>query len=201
MISVPEVVAHSRGFTLALRAGRALGHLRLGLLGPTGTPLSDLHQIGTPESEFGRPSLASGPEQTLLAVSAKSAADGAYQLLLGRARNGELPMELAPLEVDAEADAELAAPAVAALQDGGFAVLWTQGATWRRQVRLQRLSATLAPIGAPLDVTTPDPALGGATSGALFSAADQLLVLYFSRREEGHSLWVAKIGCRASASL
>lgn len=201
MISVPEVVGHSRGFTLALRAGRALGYLRLGLLGPTGTPLSDLHQIGTPESEYGRPSLASGPEQTLLAVSAKSGAEGTYQLLLGRARNGELPMELASLAIPGADGAELIAPAAAAFPDGGFAVLWTQGSTWRRQVRVQRLSSTLAPIGAPLDVSTPDPALGGATSGALFAVSNQLLALYFSRREEGHSLWVAKIGCSLPAAF
>lgn len=199
LIAVPDVVAHSRGFTLALRAGRALGHLRLGLLGPTGTPLSDLHQIGTPESDYGRPSLASGREQTLLAVSAKSGAEGVNQLLLGRARNGELPMELAPLAIANAEDAELAAPAVAALPDGGFAVLWTQGTTWRRQVRLQRLSPTLEPIGAPLDVSTPDPALGGATAGALFAVSDHILALYFSRREEGHSLWVATIRCGSTS--
>jgi hypothetical protein len=201
MISVPEVAAHPRGFTLALRAGRALGHLRVGLLGPSGAPLSDLHQIGTPEFEYGRPSLASGPEQTLLAVSSRSEAQGAYQLLLGRARNGELPIELAPLEIAGADNTELNAPAVAALPDGTFALIWTQGATWRRQVRLQRLSPTLAPVGPVLDVSTPDPALGGATSGALFWTSDHLLALYFSRRDEGHSLWAAKVTCGALAPI
>lgn len=228
LIAVPEVVAHSRGFTLALRAGRAQGHLRLGLLGPTGAPLSDLHQIGTAESEYGRPSLASGPDQTVLAVSSRSGAEGASRLMLGRARNGELPIELAPLEIEGALAAELTAPAVAALPDGSFAVIWTQapsqagparasapasagparasaptqaGEAWRRQVRLLQLSPSLAPLGPVLDVSTPDPALGGATAGALFWSADRLLALYFARRDEGHSLWVAKVACGARAPL
>jgi hypothetical protein len=66
---------------------------------------------------------------------------------------------------------------------------------------LQQLSPALAPLGPVLDVSTPDPNLGGATSGALFWTSDRLLALYFSRREEGHSLWVATVACGARSPI
>jgi hypothetical protein len=50
-------------------------------------------------------------------------------------------------------------------------------------------------MGAALDLTTADPALGGATPGALYWVQDQLIALYFVRREEGYSLWASSLGC------
>ncbi len=195
LISVPDVVAHPLGFTLATRAGRTTGQLRLGLLSAAGAALSSLAQVGSAESELGRPALASGPEQTVLAVLGRGDAMDANALLLARAPNGELPLELVPLDLLLEADVELSGPVLAALPDGSFVLMWGQGALWRRQVRVQRLSAALGPIGAVFDVTTPDPALGGSLPGALHWVGDRLLAFYFVRRDEGHSLWVTSFSC------
>lgn len=195
LISVPEVAAHAQGFTLALRAGRTTGHLLLGALDPSGKPSSPLEAIGTPDAEYGRPALASGPEQTALAVSLRRSPEGPYDLMVGRAPNGRLPLELTPLDLPGVESVEPAAPALAALPEGGFALMWTEGSNWRRRVRLARLSHALVPMGAPIDVSTPDPALGGATAGALHWASDRLLAFYYSRREEGHSLWVTSVTC------
>ncbi len=196
LISVPEIAAHELGFTLATRAGRATGHLRLGLLSLTGATLSALEQLGTLESEFGRPALVSGSEQTVLAV-AQRVPDGGHSMLLARAKNGQLPLELEPLDISSSADVELSAPALAALPDGGFALMWSQGSGGQRQVRVQRLSSTLVPLGAPLDVSTPDPTLGGATAGALQWVGGRLVAFYFVRRGEGYSLWVGSLSCGA----
>jgi hypothetical protein len=73
--------------------------------------------------------------------------------------------------------------------------MWSQGAGSRRIVRVQQLSAALDPRGPVFDVTTADPALGGATAGALHWAGDRLLAFYFLRRKEGHSLWVGSLSC------
>src|SRR5690606_27172214 len=168
-------------------AGRGSGTLRLGLLGSTGQALSALAELGPEGWDLGRPALASGPEQTLLAVARRAGAAGPDALLLARSRNGELPVELTPFEVPDGGGAELLAPLVAALPDGSFALSWSQGAGSLRVVRLQRLSPELAPQGPALDLTSPDPALGGAMAAALHWAGDRLLAFYFLRRDAGHS--------------
>jgi GYF domain 2 len=194
-ISVPEVAAQPLGFTLAMRAGQGVGHLRLGLLDARGRPLSPLAALGPEEWDFGRPALASGPEQTVLAVTRRASAELPDAIFLARANNGLLPTTLEPFQVPTGGDRELLAPVVAPLPDGGFAVMWSQGAGARRVVRLQRLSASLEPRGAALDLTTADPALGGAISAALHWAGDRLLAFYFLRREAGHSLWTLSLSC------
>lgn len=195
LISVPEVAAHAQGFTLATRAGRATGQLRLGLLSASGAPLSPLEQLATSEWDYGRPALASGPSQTVLAAALRTDPARGHSMLLGRANNGRLPLELSPLDIFGAEDVELSAPALTALPDGGFVLMWSQGAGWERQVRIQRLSATLLPLGSPFALTTPDPALGGSVAGAIQSVGERLVAFYFLRREGGHSLWATTVRC------
>jgi hypothetical protein len=206
MMSVAEVGQHSRGLILASRAGRSFGHVRLGLLDPSGQPRSPLVELGEEDTDYGRPGLASGPEQTLVAVARRADTRKTSALFLARSPNGQLPTELLPFPLPASTaadpavanpapDPELLAPVVGALPDGRFALMWSQGAAGVRHVRLQILSATLQPLGAAFDVTAPDPALGAATAAALHWASDRLLAFFFVRRDDGHSLWVGSIGC------
>jgi hypothetical protein len=196
-ISVPEVVEHPLGFTIALRAAGNLGHLHVGLIDAAGAPLAPLAEIGRPEWDFGRPALASGPEQTVLAACLRGEGERADEILLARAHNGQLPTELRRFALPAPAAAELHAPVVAALPDGGFALMWSQGPTAQRQVRLQRLSAELEPLGPAFDVTSALPEGSDATAAALHWVDDRLLAFYFSRRQAGHSLWVGSVSCGA----
>ena len=195
LISVPEVSAHPQGFALATRAGRTTGQLRLGLLSASGVPLSPLEQIATDEWDYGRPALASGPSQTVIAATLRTDPARGQSMLLGRASNGRLPLELSPLDIFGTEDVELSAPALAALSDGGFVLMWSQGLAWERQVRVQRLSATLLPLGSPFAVTIPDPALGGSVAGAIQSVGERLVAFYFLRRDGGHSLWATTVRC------
>jgi hypothetical protein len=193
-ISVPDVVTHAAGFTLATRAGRNAGRLRLGLLDAQGVARSALLELGPEEWDFGRPALASGREQTVLAVTRRASANLPDAIFLARSPNGQLPTELEPFEVPS-GDPELLAPVIAPLPDGGFALMWSQGAGAQRLVRLLRLNAALEPQGTALDLTSADPALGGAMSAALHWAGDRLLAFYFLRRDQGHSLWVCSLSC------
>jgi hypothetical protein len=194
-ISVPEVVTHELGFTLAVREGRSAGHVRVGLLDAGGAALSALVELGSPQWDFGRPALASGPQQTALAVTRRASAGLPDAILLARAKNGQLPTELEPFEVPSGGDPELLAPVLAPLPDGGFALMWSQGVGARRVVRLQPLGASFEPRGPALELTQPDPMLGGAMSAALHWAEDRLLAFYFLRRDDGHSLWVGSVSC------
>jgi hypothetical protein len=91
--------------------------------------------------------------------------------------------------------ADLDAPALATLPGGSFALLYSQGRGTKRRVRMQKLSATLASEGAPVDVTVADPAFRGAAVGSLFWVADRLLAFQFLVRDEGYALSVASLEC------
>jgi hypothetical protein len=151
-------------------------------------------------ARFGRPALASGGGTTALAVTAR-AGDGSRQSIwLSRAVTGEPPRVLQPFEPMPDepiggGGSDLDAPAIAALPGGGFGLLFTQGQGWKRRVRLQRLSSTLAPLGAPVDVSTPDRALRGHSVGALYWVQDRLLAFHFSGQDASVSLWVSSIEC------
>lgn len=204
-ITVPEVAEHPLGFTLALRSARnldplargAIGHLHVALITSAGSPLAPLTDVGNPEWDFGRPALASGPEQTVLAACHRGGEAQADELMLARARNGQLPTQLRRFELPAPAAPELNAPVLAALPDGGFVLMWSQGPSTGRQVRLQRLSAELAPLGPAFDVTSAAPAGANATAAALHWVNDRLLAFYFDKRDAGHSLWVGSVSCGA----
>jgi hypothetical protein len=205
MMSVPEVANGSFGLILASRAGRSFGHVRLGLVDAAGQARSPLTELGEDNTDYGRPGLASGPDQTVLAVARRADARHPSALYLARAANGQLPVELVPFAVPAREaplavaspphDPDLLAPVLAALPDGRFALMWSQGEGGGRQVRLQLLSPALEPLGIAFDVTGADPALGAATAAALHWVSDRLLAFYFVRRDDGHSLWVGSIAC------
>jgi hypothetical protein len=84
---------------------------------------------------------------------------------------------------------------VAALPDGGFALLFARGRASERRLQLQRLSADLTAVGAPVDVTAPDQAQPGAAAGALYWAGDKLLAFHFLGGDSSSSLWVSSLEC------
>jgi hypothetical protein len=198
--SVPALATAGGALTIAMLVGSREGPLRVGVMSDKGERLSELGQIGDSRARFGRPALASGGGTTALAVAARAREGSRQALWLARADAGEPPLVLQPFEPMPDepmggGGAELDAPALAALPGGGFALLFTRGQGWKRSVRLQRLSSTLAPLDAPVDVTTPDPAFRGASAGALYWMNDRLLVFHFLDRNGGSSLWVSSIEC------
>jgi hypothetical protein len=200
VISVPALAAQTDALTIATLVGRRHGPLRVGVMSARGEPLSELGQIGDSNARFGRPALASGGGTTALAVAARSRDGSRQSLWLARADAGQPPLVLQPFEPLPDepiggGGADLDAPAIAALPGGGFALLFTQGHGSKRRLRLQRLSSTLAPLDAPLDVTTPDQSFRGASVGALHWVNDRLLAFHFVGRDAGSSLWVSSIEC------
>lgn len=199
-ISVPSVAPYPGGFTVATRLGFEPGPLRVGVVADSGRPLSKLLQIGDSGARFGRPALATGEDTTALAVAVRSR-DGARQSIwLARSPAGAPPSVLQPFEPDSGEPvgggrSELDAPAIAALPGGGFALLYTQGLDWQRRVRLRRLSPSLNPLGASVDVAEPDGAAAGSRVGGLYWAGGRLLASYFRAHDEGFSLWVSSIAC------
>jgi hypothetical protein len=156
------------------------------------------------KARFGRPALASGGGTTALAVAARERDGSEQSIWLSHAIAGESPRVLQPFEPMSDepiggGGPDLDAPAIAALPGGGFGLLFTQGQGWKRRVRLQRLSPTLAALGPPVDVTTPDRELRGSSVGALYWVQDRLLAFHFSGRNGGASLWVSSIECELGA--
>jgi hypothetical protein len=151
-------------------------------------------------ARFGRPALASGAGRTALAVAARSGDGSRQSIWLSHAVAGEPLVVLQPFEPQLDEPigggrADLDAPAIAALPGGGFGLLFTQGQGWKRRVRLQRLSSMLAPLGDPIDVTTPDRVSGAASVGALYWVKDRLLAFHFIGGDGDVSLWVSSIEC------
>lgn len=200
LISVPASAPHSGGFTLAMLTGRDHGPVRVGVMSERGRALSLLGQIGDSTSSFGPPTVASGGGQTALAVASRSPSDSRSSIWLSVAPQGQLPSALQPFESEpaTSADArapELGQPALAALPNGGFALLYARGRGVERQVRLQLLSAHLRPSGAPLLLTPPEPHPAEVRVGSLHWVDQRLLAFYFMGRSEGYALWVKSAEC------
>lgn len=203
--SLPSVAETTDGLAIAIRVrlGRDKASIQTGLLSRAGRPQTSLVRLDIPEANLSRPVIVVGDKDTALAVVSRDKS-GRDRFYVARAPNGSLPSKAVELDLFGPR-VRLRSPILAALpDDGGYALGWTEGKGFRRQVRLLKLDKELKPVGPPADITAINRDLNGAVSGSLYWLApdkpvagdgQHLLLFHFIARDRAHSLWVSDIAC------
>jgi len=84
------------------------------------------------------------------------------------------------------------APSATPLASGGWVLQWTEGTTGQYQVRIQRLSAELEPLG-EARLVSPKGANSG--QGALFATGTRVLSVFVQTTAGHDELWGASFEC------
>jgi len=84
------------------------------------------------------------------------------------------------------------APAVGRLGDDGWILQWTEGTTGQYQVRVQRLSSSLEPLGEPRLVS---PKGANAGQGAVLAIGNKVLSVFVQTTAGHDELWGASLRC------
>lgn len=186
-----RVESNDTGHFVALRSGGLGGKVLGGWLGHDGGKKTDFLSPELAASSVGTPAPALGPSTTLLLVAAKPDEASDWQLYAGKAALGQVPSRLAPLALPGAA--ARISPAAFALPSGGWLLQWTEGPDAAHVVKVQRLDAELAPIGAAVTVS---PQGSDAGQGRLWSDGERAVSFFLVSTGSSHELWAAPLSCK-----
>lgn len=145
------VVLGDRGYAIAFRQGAAIF---LGALHADKTPDGVLSKVPGLGPQVGSPALAATSDGVLVAWADRVAAEDSWGLRWLTWKPGDAPGDPRPFTIPPGGLGEQAmSPGVAALHDGRFLLVWTEGPVSSHQVRAETLSPLGAPVGAPITIS------------------------------------------------
>jgi hypothetical protein len=187
--AVRAAAVGAREAVLALRIGDSV---KLGWVKEDGTSAGPLRRVPSAGMRLGTPSIAWNGKDALVAFAERETDEAPWGLRVARARLGAEPWSSESWAVPAGGPGgQTIAPSVAALQGGGWLMVWTEGAQGSRAVRMQTLDAELAPVGEAQTVSSE----GNAGQGTGIVAEGQGAVVYLAGTR-AHELWAVRVQCR-----
>ncbi len=188
---------------LVLRRGGRTGDILVGLLTAEGRAAAPLTRIATEAYELGTPALTASDRELLVTFATRKTPSSPWRVELARAPLGQLPATSRPFALSGlSEELGMLSPAAVATERGGWLLQWTEGSGKKYRVRLQTLDAELEPVGAPLDVGTPDQSAGqgapwvGPSQNTMSGAeAARGVSLYVVRSSRGSELWATALRC------
>ena len=181
-------------YLVAFRRGGLAGNILAGWLGPDLTKKSELEVVPAGVRYAGTPVVAAHARTALLAFAGRDDENADWRIRLARAEAGQIPRAVSDFALPAGGPGGGAiAPSLAALDKDRWVLQWTEGGSGQYQVRVQELTADLAPVGSPA-LASPKGASAG--QGAVWIAGDRALSLFVLTVGGYDELWGASLECR-----
>ena len=195
----PRVASTAYGRHLvAYRAGGSAGRVFVGWIAGTSRRLLAPVAITTPAGQVGKPSVAASDSTGIVATSIRAGPKSPWTVRLGLAEPGKAPGALEPFVVPAGGPGgDSMAPRLAALDDGGWLLQWTEGRAGAHVVRAQTLDPELEPLGDPMQISPPGVNSG---EGATVATEGGALSLFLVRSAARYELWATALECVGEAS-
>jgi hypothetical protein len=186
--------AGDAGYLVTFRRGGLSGDVMAGWLGQNFAKKSALEVVPAGVRFVGTPAVAAHPNATLIAFAGRDDENADWRLRLARGEAGQLPRTVSDFALPPGGPGGGAiAPWIAPLGSDGWVLQWTEGGTGAYQVRVQELSAELAPIGTPA-LASPKGASAG--QGVIWLAGTRALSLFVLTVGGFDELWGASLECR-----
>jgi len=181
------------GFLVTFRRGGLSGSVMAGFLGPNFAKKSELEVVPAGVRFVGTPIVAAHQNATLIAFAGRDDENADWRIRLARGEGATLPRAVTDFALPPGGPGGGAiAPWLAPLGENRWVLQWTEGGTGQYQVRVQALSAELAPIGAPA-LASPKGASAG--QGAVWLAGNRALSLFVLTVGGYDELWGASLEC------
>jgi hypothetical protein len=144
-------------------------------------------------SPIGAPTLAASGSSIAVAFADRASNGDPWGIWIGAA-SGAIPAKTSPFAVPAGGPGRGAiAPALSALSDGRWLLVWTEGGGGDHDVRAQTLDKELKPTGPAFAVSHSGSNAGQA---AVALSGGQGMIAYLALTNQGYELWGAAVDCR-----
>ncbi len=192
-VTEPRVARNDTGHLVTFRRGGLGGRVYYAWLAPDGKPLAPPVALEVPGvTQSGTPDAAAGPHGGLLAFAGRMSPKEPWRVLLATAPVGKKPLVKAFETPPGGAGGGSIAPSVSRLGSVGWILQWTEGTSGKYQVRVQRLSPALEPLG---DAQQVSPKGANAGQGAAFAAGQRVLSVFVQTTAGHDELWGASLTC------
>jgi hypothetical protein len=190
----PHVASSAAGHLVTFRRGGLSGQVLYGFLGPDGSARGELRVVDAPGVRLsGTPDAALAGSTFVVAFAGRATQEDEWQVVLasGKMDGGPATVRTFTSPPGGTGGSSIA-PSVSGLGDDGFVLQWTEGKSAEYQVRVQRLSADLEPLGEPALVS---PKGANAGQGAVFARAPRALSLFVQTTAGHDELWGTSLEC------
>lgn len=185
--------AGDAGYLVTFRRGGLSGDVMAGWLGQSFAKQSALEVVPAGVRFVGTPAVAAHSNATLIAFAGRDDENADWRIRLARGPAGQLPRAVSDFALPPGGPGGGAiAPWIAPLAPDRWVLQWTEGGTGAYQVRVQELSAELAPIGTPA-LASPKGASAG--QGVIWLAGTRALSLFVLTVGGFDELWGASLEC------
>jgi hypothetical protein len=185
--------AGDAGYLVTFRRGGLGGDILAGWLGQNLAKKSELEVLPAGVRFVGTPVVAAHPNATLIAFAGRNDENADWRIRLARGEAGQVPRTVSDFALPPGGPGGGAiAPWLAPLDQNRWVLQWTEGGTGQYQVRVQALSADLAPVGTPA-LASPKGASAG--QGAVWLAGTRALSLFVLTVGGFDELWGASLEC------
>jgi hypothetical protein len=189
----PRIASSATGHLVTFRRGGLSGRVMYGFLAPDGSAQGELATLSVPGvSMSGTPDAAMGEQGGLIAFAGRASADMPWRVQLASVSPGRPPVVKTFETPPGGEGGGSIAPSVSRLGPDGWILQWTEGTTGQYQVRVQRLSSRLAPLGEPR-VASPKGANAG--QGAVIAIGNRVLSVFVQTTAGHDELWGASLRC------
>lgn len=190
-ITEPDVAETRAGFAVTFRRGQDIA---VGWLTPDGRRKTELGALSEPDARAGTPHVAVSDRNVLVAFAMKKKDEPHFGVALAEAKLGEVPSRIQSFSVPPGGPGgDAISPDATALPGGRWLLQWTEGTRGAHVVRVQMLTADLAPVGAPIDVS---PAGDDSGQGVIVARGGDAAALFLVRKTQGYELWAAGLACQ-----
>jgi hypothetical protein len=182
--------AGEQGHALVFRRGKVIWG---GWMGPARAPIGQLTTIAGSGGPVGKPSISWNGREIAVIFADRPAGGSRWEIRAGRARTGAIPTttEVIPLP-DGGPGGDAFAPDIAALPDGRWLLVWTEGPPGSRAMRAQTLASDFTPAGDPIALSPP---AGNFGQGILGVAGSYVGAVFLSKPASTYELWGVVLQC------
>ena len=177
---------------LTLRRGGRNGKVVIGWLDQKSLQHSILRELPLEGREVGLPSLSIQKGRAAIAAAVRKSNDAPWRIQVAISEWFGTTRRVALPDLRSGSEEDTFAPSIVSVGESRWFLQWTAGQQGKRRVRAITLDANFAPLGEPINVSSP----GSNAGGGLALAVDQgLLSLFLIQRGTSYELWVTPLSC------
>jgi len=184
------IITNDKGYAVSFRRdGAVMG----GFIGPDRKPVGELVKVVGSGGQVGKPMSGWNGREVAILFADRADEQSPWKIRLGHAPVGTIPATTEVIELPAGGPGgDAFAPGIAGLPDGRWVLIWTEGSSGARAVRVQTLGPDFVPVGDPIALSPP---AGNFGQGMAAVAGAYVTAVFLQKGKSSYELWGGVLQC------